>query len=78
MKRAVGLLCLAAALAGTAGCSRGAIGGAAGGVLGAGAGYEYNLKRQRDRIDSDLKAGTIDQKEHDIRMSQIERDSLIQ
>lgn len=51
-----------------------------GGVLGAGAaggGYEYNLKRQRDRIEEEFKAGKIDQKEYEIRKDQIVRDSLL-
>lgn len=51
-----------------------------GGVLGAGAaggGYEYHLKRQKDRVEEDFKAGKIDQKEHEIRKDQIRRDSLL-
>ena len=63
------------------GCS-GAVGsGLLGGVLGAGAaggGYEYNLKRQKDRVEEDFKAGKIDQKEYEIRKDQIARDSLLQ
>lgn len=56
-------------------------GGLLGGVLGAGAaggGYEYNLKRQKDRVEQDFKAGKIDQKEYEIRKDQIARDSLLQ
>lgn len=52
-----------------------------GGVLGAGAaggGYEYNLKRQKDRVEEDFKAGKIDQKEYEIRKDQIARDSFFQ
>lgn len=55
--------------------------GILGGVLGAGAaggGYEYHLKRQRDRVEQDLKAGKIDQKEYEIRKDQIARDSFFQ
>ncbi len=55
--------------------------GLLGGVLGAGAaggGYEYNLKRQKDRVEADFKAGKIDQKEYEIRKDQIARDSLLQ
>jgi hypothetical protein len=63
------------------GCS-GAVGsGLLGGVLGAGAaggGYEYNLKRQKNRVEEDFKAGKIDQKEYEIRKDQIARDSLLQ
>lgn len=54
--------------------------GLLGGVLGAGAaggGYEYNLKRQKDRVEEDFKAGKIDQKEYEIRKDQILRDSLL-
>ncbi len=58
--------------AGSAGL--GALGGAAAGA----GGYEYHLKRQKDRIAEDLKAGNIDQKEHDIRLDQVKRDSLLQ
>lgn len=55
--------------------------GILGGVLGAGAaggGYEYHLKRQKDRVEQDFKAGKIDQKEYEIRKDQIARDSLLQ
>ncbi len=58
--------------AGSAGL--GALGGAAAGA----GGYEFHLKKQKDRIDADLKGGKIDQREYDIRKSQIERDSLLQ
>ncbi len=63
------------------GCS-GAVGsGILGGVVGAGAaggGYEYHLKRQKDRVEQDFKAGKIDQKEYEIRKDQMARDSLLQ
>ncbi|OQW31792.1 MAG: hypothetical protein A4E19_00275 [Nitrospira sp. SG-bin1] len=55
--------------------------GLLGGVLGAGAaggGYEYHLKRQKDRVEEDFKAGKIDQKEYEIRKDQIARDSFFQ
>jgi hypothetical protein len=55
--------------------------GILGGVLGAGAaggGYEYNLKRQKDRVEQDFKDGKIDQKEYEIRKDQIARDSFFQ
>ena len=75
-------LCLAiVCLTSLTGCS-GAVGsGMLGGVLGAGAaggGYEYNLKRQKDRVEEDFKAGKIDQKEYEIRKDQIARDSFFQ
>lgn len=67
-------------LAGLASCA--SVGsGLLGGVVGAGAaggGYEYHLKRQRDRVEQDFKAGKIDQKEYEIRKDQIARDSLFQ
>ncbi len=79
--RELTLAAVAILLITTSGCSSsggsaalGALGGAA---VGAG-GYEYHLKTQKDRIDEDLKDGKIDQKEHDIRKDQIERDSLLQ
>jgi hypothetical protein len=67
-------------LMGLTGCS--SVGtGILGGVVGAGAaggGYEYHLKRQKDRVEADFKAGKIDQKEYEIRKDQIARDSLLQ
>lgn len=69
-----------ALLVGLTSCS--AVGsGLLGGVVGAGAaggGYEYHLKRQKDRVEQDFKAGKIDQKEYEIRKDQIVRDSLLQ
>jgi hypothetical protein len=56
--------------AGTAGL------GVVGGAAAAGGGYEYNAKRQRDRIAADLQSGKIDQKEYDIRLDQINRGSM--
>ena len=56
-------------------------GGLLGGLLGAGAaggGYEYNLKRQKDRVEEDFKAGKINKEEYEIRKDQIIRDSLLQ
>jgi hypothetical protein len=67
-------------LTGLTGCSP--VGsGLLGGVLGAGAAggsYEYHLKRQKDLVEEDFKAGKIDQKEYDTRKDQIARDSLLQ
>jgi hypothetical protein len=71
------VICLS--LLAIAGCSP-VGGGLLGGVLGAGAaggGYEYNLKRQKDRVEEDFKGGKIDQKEYEIRKDQILRDSLL-
>ncbi|MDH4153822.1 MAG: hypothetical protein OEV01_08575 [Nitrospira sp.] len=75
---------LVLALAGSillTGCSSPAGMGVLGGVLGAGAAggsYEYHLKRQKDRVEEDFKAGKIDQKEYEIRKDQIARDSFFQ
>lgn len=55
--------------------------GLLGGMLGVGAAggsYVYHLKRQKDRVEEDLKAGKIDQKEYEIRKDQIARGSLLQ
>lgn len=75
-------LCLAiVCLTVLTGCT-GVVGsGLLGGVVGAGAaggGYEYHLKRQKDRVEQDFKAGKIDQKEYEIRKDQITRDSFFQ
>ncbi len=71
-----GILSIAAL--GMVGCSPSFWGGAAGGVVGTGAGYEYHASQQVKKIDEDLKAGRIDQKEHDIRIDQVKRDSVFQ
>ncbi len=76
---AVSIACLGL-LTGLTGCS--SVGsGLLGGVVGAGAaggGYEYHLKRQKDRVEQDFKAGKIDQREYEIRKDQISRDSFFQ
>ena len=53
------------------------LGAGVGALAGAG-GYEFHLKRQKDKVMEELKNGNIDQKEHDIRIDQIKRDSLLQ
>lgn len=53
------------------------LGGVGGAAAGAG-GYEYHLKRQKDRVEEDRRAGRISQSEYEIRMDQIRRDSLLQ
>jgi hypothetical protein len=81
MKKALlgGLLLMFIAVG--SGCSSTAgnvgLGAGIGAVAGAG-GYEFHLKRQKDKVMEELKNGNIDQKEHDIRIDQIKRDSLIQ
>jgi len=62
-------------LCGLCGCSF--LGGGAVGAAGTGAGYEYNANRQLEKLDKDLKAGRIDQKEYDIRKDQINRGSIV-
>lgn len=59
------------------GCSPEFWGGAAVGALGAGGGYEYNSKRQMDRLDDDRKSGRISRDEYEDRKRQIERGSII-
>ncbi len=62
------------------GCGRfsgGAATGAAVGVLGTGAAYEYQTKRQLDILDEDFKAGRITQEEYEIRNDQIRKGSII-
>lgn len=59
------------------GCSGAFWGGAGAGVLGAGAGYEVQAKRQMDQLDEDLKNGKITQAEYDIRKDQIQKGSLL-
>jgi hypothetical protein len=65
---------------GLAGCdSKGGsalLGGVAGAAAGGG-GYEYHLKQQRDRVEADYRDGKIDQAEYDIRIDQLNRDSIL-
>jgi hypothetical protein len=53
------------------------LGGAAIGAAGAGAGYEYQAKRQMDQLKEDREEGRITQEEYEIRKKQIERGSII-
>jgi hypothetical protein len=79
MKVAASILVLIAALS-LAGCESSGGSAILGGVAGAaagGGGYEYHLKRQRDRVESDYRDGRIDKAEYDIRIDQIDRDSLL-
>jgi len=82
MKKALllGLLLLFLAVS-SSGCSStaGNVGlGVLGGAVAGAGGYEYHLKQQKNKVMEDLKSGNIDQKEHDIRIDQIKRDSLLQ
>jgi hypothetical protein len=59
------------------GCSPEFWGGTAVGALGAGAGFEYNNKRQMDKLEDDYKSGRINREEYEDRKRQIEKGSLI-
>ena len=59
------------------GCSGQFLGGTAGGLLGAGAGYEYNANKEMKQIDDQLSSGEITQEEYDIRKDQIEKMSVL-
>jgi hypothetical protein len=59
------------------GCSGKFWGGLAGGAAGTATGYELKARQQMKSLDDDLKSGRIDQKEYDIRKSQIEKGSLV-
>ena len=68
--RAMAILLLLGSVAIT-GCQFGA--GAATGALATGAGYEYNSKRQMDRLEDDYRNERISRSEYERRKSQIER-----
>lgn len=61
----------------TAGCSKDLVGGAVLGGAGVGAAYEYQNKRQMDRLEEDFKAGRIDREEYTKRKEQISKGSII-
>lgn len=71
------MLALLASALGLSGCSPAFWGGAAAGVLGTGAGYEVQSKRQMDQLDDDLRSGRIERREYEQRKQQIERGSII-
>jgi hypothetical protein len=81
MKHTMTAAILLVATAAVAGCeSRGGsalLGGVGGAAAGAG-GYEYHLNRQKDRVEQARKNGEIDEREYQIRLDQIRRDSLVQ
>jgi hypothetical protein len=58
-------------------CSPSFWGGAAVGALGTGGGYEYNAKRQMDKLDEDRRSGRVSRDEYEDRKRQIERGSII-
>jgi hypothetical protein len=81
MKKALlaGLLLLFIAVGSGCSSTSGSVGlGAVGGAIAGAGGYEFHLKRQKEQVEADLKSGKIDQKEHDIRIDQIKKDSLLQ
>ena len=51
--------------------------GAATGALATGAGYEFNAKRQMDRLEDDYRHERINRREYERRKSQIERGSIV-
>jgi hypothetical protein len=53
------------------------LGGAAVGSLATGAGYEFNAKRQMDRLEDDYKHERISRREYEERKRQIEAGSII-
>ena len=53
------------------------IGGAAAGALATGAGYEYNSKRQMDKLEDDYKNERISRAQYEARKKQIESGSVI-
>ena len=70
----VSLIFLATAIQG---CSKEMIGGAAAGAAGVGAAYEYQNKKQMDRLEEDFKAGTITKEEYLKRKEDIKSGSII-
>jgi uncharacterized oligopeptide transporter (OPT) family protein len=59
------------------GCSKEMIGGAAVGAAGVGAAYEYQNKKQMDRLEEDFKAGNISKEEYLKRKEDIKSGSII-
>jgi hypothetical protein len=53
------------------------LGGAAAGALATGAGYEFNAKRQMDRLEEDYRNERISRQEYEKRKQQIESGSVI-
>jgi hypothetical protein len=74
MKAIVIAVLLALALA-QSGCAF--LGGAAAGSLATGAAYEFNAKREMDKLDEDLRAERISRREYEERKKQIESGSII-
>ncbi len=51
--------------------------GAAGGAAAGAGGYEYHINKEKDRVEQDYNDGKITKEEYDIRIDQINRDSLL-
>lgn len=51
--------------------------GAGVGVVGTGAAYEINVKRQLDKLNRDYESGRISKEEYDIRTDQIKKGSIV-
>jgi len=73
MKKILALILLASFTQG--GCAF--LGGAATGAVVTGAGYEYNAKRQMDKLDEAYKDERISRQEYEKRKEQIEAGSII-
>lgn len=52
--------------------------GVLGGAAASAGGYELHLNNQKNRVEEDFKDKNIDEKERDVRLDQIKRDSLLQ
>ncbi len=63
-----------------AGCTteflKGGGAGAAAGVIGTGAGYELQARKQMAKLDEDLNAGRINQHDYETRKDQIQKGSI--
>jgi hypothetical protein len=53
------------------------LGGAAVGTLATGAGYEYNAKRQMDKLEDDYRNERISRQQYEERKQQIEHGSIL-
>jgi len=76
MIKLVAMMILAAAMViSLPGCAY--LAGTGTGVVGAGAAYEVNAKKQLDKLEKDYKAGKITKEEYEARKDQIKKGSLI-
>jgi hypothetical protein len=76
MKKQISVLLMVIALAISGGCatkSGSAAAGAVGGAAGGAGAYEYRMNEELNRIENEFKAGTMDQREYEIRKDQITR-----